>query len=820
MALSGKTTNFELKYPKPIDTLQINSGSNNFKEMMDSVDAALDKAIEYDTIITTQEEWDAMAASPTWNNAKKVLINSDSIIYIDNNTPDGDQYSMTVPSNVVEIYVAKNGLGNKNNHSEALHSNCSIIYEPGCTKFVNNPQNGYMIKNAQCDPENFHYIVNCTGYQLVEGHIAIGCEYETYTNIKYILDCNITSSTEINDCGFIENTGRLSELTTTAKTDLVSAINELKTNISDSGIIDLGLVEGDLMEDMGGIASSFLDVTTAGFYKFSIKNNGNETVDGCLIVSNNQDVAEVNQILITTGSMMCRFLPDPDTSSFSTPVEWVHFATADQIPTINGSTIPTVSLPESQTTDIDSIKVYINGGIEGDVNNSATKIYPTNIDSVVKIIFNTNVPNFSIYHDLSYTLFQNMFHDENVGAGKGHIYQILLDNNGNKYTRQVNYNQEDGGLNALTYGDWNEIVDKNTKSSSIVIGNSTFGLTDNDVDYLYTIGTDFSTVLSSAISKLTIESGAKGGEIKILSGTYTLTSPVTVSGTVSAPIKITGEGKSTIITSNTPTDSYINASYCEISECKLYTDITITSIGYVNIHDCEISERIYINNPSTIYHIFIHNNNIARTSGGKDFIYLSGAGDINSFQVYDNYDDGTLQFNFLHAAATKNLRSSSIKNNHCPYGVWNSTGYSLNGNTSGPHMHTMTGNTFWSIDFSGHYWCISNNHITHALYLHNGYFLDFINNRIRGTFTVASGLTYANITGNVIDAVATTSPYVNLGTNARFVNNVIRNTNFSTTYIPGYNIASNMWGNNMWKNGFDRMIFANGEGIGEGQGDA
>lgn len=356
------------------------------------------------------------------------------------------------------------------------------------------------------------------------------------------------------------------------------------------------------------------------------------------------------------------------------------------------------------------------------------------------------------------------------------------------------------------------------KYSTIVIGNSASGITANDVDYLYEAGSDFGSVLSSAISKLT-GSGAKGGEIKILSGTYTLTSAVTTSGTSTAPIKITGEGQSTIITSTTPESYYINASYCEISECKLDTEIRITTNGYVNIHDCEIAEGIIINNTSAIYDIFIHDNNLnipipTAPTERTDFLHLSGSGGIYNFQVYNNYCYRTMPFKFLYATATKSIYSSSIRNNNCSLGTWDSSTYDLNGFKH--NQGTMTGNTFHAIDFKGDFWCISNNHIVTDLYLYDGDYLDVMNNRVDGIFTVASGLTYANITGNTVDSVDN----VNLGTDTRFVNNTIRNTNFSITRLPGHDTVTNKWGNNMWADGIDRLVFANGEGIGEGQGDA
>ena len=608
MALSGKTSNFELKYPALVDDIVMGESGNDFKEMMDSVDIALRdsifKTVEPGTDLNTLTTGLFKLAWPLTNDPSPSL----GLRYL---------MAMSGPPGNAQYYFADNG---------------KIYY-------------------------------------------------------RFSTPSGSTTTGEWKEIATEEIVGDLTDLATTAKTDLVSAVNELKTNILDGGIVDLGLVEGDLMDDRGGIDSSFLDVTTAGIYKFSIKNNGSETVDGYLIVSNNTTVTdEFDQWLFVGGSLLHR-----------------------------------------------------------------------------------------------------------VSSA--------------------------GGL-----GDWNGYVTTNTagryskKYSTIVIGNSGSGVTANDVDYLYEEGSDFGTVLSSAIRKLT-DPGAKGGEIKILSGIYTLTSAVTTYGTTSAPIKITGEGRSTIITSSTPTSYYIIASCCEISECRLDTDIRITSNGYVNIHDCEIAERIYFNNSSTLQDIFIHDNNLNYTTTGKDFLYLSGFGTICNFQVYNNYYYGNVLFYFLSTAASKTFRNASIRNNHCPYGIWNSS--TDLSSTGAPYWRSrMTGNTFYAVSFNGSYWCISNNHITGNLHLYGGDYLDVMNNRVDSTFKVESGLTYANIVGNVFDSIVTASPYVNLGTNARFANNVIRNTNFNTAYIPGYNITSNKWGNNMWANGFDRMIFANGEGIGEGQGDA
>lgn len=719
MALSGKTTNFELKYPALVDDIVMGESGNDFKEMMDSVDIALRdsifKTVESGTDLNTLTTGLYQLGMPMVNDPSPTVgpryliaasdspgsaqyyFAGDGKIYYRFNTRGSftttDEWKEVVTeditgklTNLTEGIVNTNLVAAINSIKDSIN-NTNGIKELSCAALDDESWNidepGYYLMIHSISGEKIPFIVEGQGTGLGLRQFRIRSEgietrFKTQTNTWEKWEKIATE----------DIVGDLTDLTTTTKTNLVSAVNELKTNILDGGIVDLGLVEGDLMDDMVGIDSSFLDVTTAGIYKFSIKNNGNETVDGYLIVSNNTTVTdEFDQWLFVGGSLLHR-----------------------------------------------------------------------------------------------------------VSSA--------------------------GGL-----GDWNGYVTTDTagryskKYSTIVIGNSGSGHTADEVDYLYEAGSDFGTILTSAINKLA-SSGAKGGEIKILSGTYTLASAVTTSGTAPAPIKITGEGKSTIITSPIPRRYDITASYCEISECRLDTDIRITTSGYVNIHDCEIAERIYISNMSALFDIFIHDNNLDYTTAGKDFLYLSESGGIYNFQVYNNYSYGTSSFDFLYVATTKPIYNSSIRNNHCPYSTWDSSNYSLNASGNNYFKNIMTGNTFYTINFSGSQWGISNNHIVGKLYLYDGDYLDVMNNRVDGTFTAASGLTYANITGNVIDTMATSLPYVNLGTNARFVNNVIRDTNFNTTYLPGHDITSNKWGNNMWADGIDRLVFANGEGIGEGQGDA
>ena len=740
MALSGKTSNFELKYPALVDDIVMGKSGNDFKEMMDSVDITLRdsifKTVEPGTDLNTLTTGLFKLAWPLTNDPSPSL----GLRYL---------MAMSGPPGNAQYYFADNG---------------KIYY-------------------------------------------------------RFSTPSGSTTTGEWKEIATEEIVGDLADLTTTTKTNLVSAINEIAGR---SGITDLGTLADK--------SNALLDITDTGVYKFNVKAAGTLVNEYILIVTK-----ETYTLGPSTTITIMQVLIDYQTVMYGGDVPGYNIKIRRFTPSEGISDIPWHNLPmgiaNNLTTQnayeaLSAVQGYNLANMIGTLNSLETNKKDNLVNAINELKTNTakklsgtsNVMDYDniYYEDAGIYLYTDttnqmdsiiLLVDEDVGPSKT---EFLL-----TYDKPIMYRNGDSG----EFQEWKTLSSK--KYSTIVIGNSGSGLTANDVDYLYEEGSDFGSVLTSAINKLT-SSGAKGGEIKILSGTYTLTSAVTTSGTASAPIKITGEGLSTIITSTSPS-YYLTLQHCELCNLKLDTEVRITTNGYVNIHDCEIVERIYFNNSSIVRDIFIHDNNftVLSRSTGTDLLFLSGSGGIYNFQVYNNYcykEDGP--FNFLYVATTKSIYSSSIRNNHCPLGRWNSSTYGLNSTMSSDSRCTMTGNTFFEISFRGAFWCISNNHITNVLHLHDGDYLDVMNNRVDNMFIVASGLTYANITGNVINAIATSLPYVNLGTNARFVNNTIRDTNFSTTYIPGYDTATNKWGNNMWADGIDRLVFANGEGIGEGQGDA
>ena len=816
-------------------------------------------------VITNQTEWDEMVSALNWNGVSQVIVSPPQSTTIDVDGTNADMAkTIAVPSNVLSIYKTENSQG----MFGTFHQSC-LKGHYACKLFG---FSGYAISNFEC-------VDNCNGQRIENCRIIINSDYYLYVNCKILINCNsrqniecdiaigCTTNGTITANIIIEATGELSKLTTTAKTDLVSAINELKTNISNNVGKDLTgetFIPESGFEVTAGqnteIFNDYRDIFGPGGSgcegNLSVGDYSHTEGEGNISYGNSSHTQGKNNISIGESSHTEGYL---NTSSG----KYSHSEGS-----IEESDYRIVRITVEQILSEDPLKVFFTPSLsESDIPayiRIGTNIYPKSVLSkktagsggiqqpYLDTLTFPEDPGYEVSVGSAFYLnflasgaLGDNSHKEGLGTiacsdnqhvqGKYNIedteskYAHIV-GNGSSNTTRSNAHTVDWSGNAWFSGDvkvggtdYDTATDtlatqsyvnghSGKKYSTIVIGNSASGLTSNDVDYLYTSGSDFSTTLTNAINALP----STGGEIKILGGIYTLSTPVDRTGIPARPIKITGEGKSTIIISSTPTDHYITASFCEISECRLDTDIRITAIGYVNIHDCEIAERIYINNSSTLQNVFIHDNKLDYTTTGKNFLYLSGSGSIYNLQVYNNYGYGA-PFDFLYAAATKSLYISGIRNNHCPYGNWSSSDYDLNGDSVIQYRNTMTGNTFSTINFRGNYWCISNNRILTILYLYAGDFLDVMNNKLDRTFTAASGLTYANITGNIIDSIATTSPYVNLGTNARFVNNTIRDTNFSTTYIPGYDTASNKWGNNMWADGIDRLVFANGEEIGGGQ---
>lgn len=580
MALSGKTANFELKYPAVSDKIIMGpeANDNDFKEMMNSVDSVLNQAI-----------------------FKQVEQGTDL------NTLGTGLYQLGMP----------------------------MVNDPSPTVGLR-----YLIA-TQDSPGSAQY------YFAGDGKIYY----------RFNARGSFTTTDEWKEISTEDIVGDLADLATTTKTDLVSAINELKTNISDNGIIDLGLVEGDLQQDEGAI---LLDVTGQGIYKYRVASGGEEEQE-YLINAYNMFVSATTQFRFTYNSMYKRLLDMTTTSSQSVP--WTKFATLEDI---------------------------------------ASKKY-----------------------------------------------------------------------------------------STIVIGNSASGLTANDVDYLYTADSDFTTTLTGAINALP----SIGGEIKILSGTYTFNSNCQIFGSSDKLIKITGEGSCTKFIG---TGSCL-LNYCEISNIQLSNTLTINSDGgYVTIHDCEfnLEDITGIEMSGTlgenVSRIIIKNNLLNMLSpGSSDFIKLTGAGEVFDLEIIGNHihDNGGYggDIQFINCI-DKHITDCHIMNNDIGLGF-------ININTH--------------IDAYGYYNKIFGN-IIGGITISAGSYWEIENNSIIGQINIHSGHNNGKIINNTINSVSS----IGLSTDSTFTGNVILRTNFDVAKIPGYNDASNKWGNNMWADGIDRLVFANGEGIG------
>lgn len=532
------------------------------------------------------------------------------------------------------------------------------------------------------------------------------------------------------------------------KTDNINVNVPTKETFDKFTIKDLGLVSGDLLKE--SFNSALIDVKTPGIYKFQIKSNINETVEGTLIVSQNLTATDkVTQFLVVGYTAYIRFL----TNSEST--RW------NNIMNDNSSGV---------------IKIcYINNDISGSgfVYGVNDKVYTT-VDDISEnfcwVKFDTIDGN----------------SNNNIFSVGDHIYllklndtQICIDNSCNIY-----YRTSSNGFNNVPWILKNSSSSSSKKYSTIVIGNSASGLTANDVDYLYMSDSNFSTTLTNAINALP----STGGEIKILSGTYTFTSNCRIFGSSNKLIKITGEGSCTKFTGT----GNCLLKYCEISNIQLNNKLNIkVPGGHVNIHDCEFNltsgiTSIEVSSSSTslsnISSITIKNNlltSLSNESESSDFIKLTGNIHVSEFKIIGNYINIS-SGKIIITCAVDSMDNCHIMNNDISNGE-------ININISKIPMdqyNKIFGNNIGDINISdGNAWEIRNNSIKQI--------------------NIYSGHDQGKIINNKIDNVSS----IGLAIKSTFVGNVILNTNFDTAKIPGFNDQSNKWGNNMWADGkFDRMV--------------
>lgn len=249
------------------------------------------------------------------------------------------------------------------------------------------------------------------------------------------------------------------------------------------------------------------------------------------------------------------------------------------------------------------------------------------------------------------------------------------------------------------------------KYSTIVIGNSASGLTTNDVDYLYTSGQDFKTILEQAVNSLP----STGGEIKILSGTYNISSAVALS----RPVRLYGENGTIFSVDN------VDASISSSSELKLY-----------NL-EVDFSSNISSVNGSAL---LIFNNNTANNSICNCTFKTSGVSPKES--------------PFIHAAGKINISN----------------------------------NTFYSLNIAN----------TSPITVNSGSLPAIISNNVF-SFSSESSL--------IVDTAGSSiQPYI--------VNNYIDATLPTSWYTVSSSIPT--IGMNMFKNGIDKLVFANEEEMGGG----
>ena len=280
------------------------------------------------------------------------------------------------------------------------------------------------------------------------------------------------------------------------------------------------------------------------------------------------------------------------------------------------------------------------------------------------------------------------------------------------------------------------------KYSTVVIGNSA-NITIDKVDLLYTVGTDFATVLTQAVDSLP----SSGGEVKILAGEYSITttdeyrvSTVALNGSV----KISGEGNSTVI--NYPKSTQITL-YCNYEFCNLklvHVDSSsrlIVCTKGLYVHDCYL-------------------NNVCFRPPRSSSIFRNNTINITSSDIYAN---GFLDYNVIDGPLENNV-------------------YIISDNT-------FTG--YCNVNFA---------------HQNSGSIVVFKNNYISNTITCyyQSAPNVCYVINNIINTVSTI-PKVDY-----FCNNYIKNSKFADINV----IESPHHSNNVWQDGIDQVVFANGETIG------
>ena len=210
-------------------------------------------------IITSQEELNEMLADATWFDARKIYLQALLMNHSYNFS------TSTVPSNVILIQGLSGIEGTLITGTITGHRYCDII-NVGGTATLNNFNRVHTCEFNNASSCNV--IMRCNITNSASGGVIIGCNNITqYTlNSAICIGNTVSGGTPglypiYNDCEVIEATGELSKLTTTAKTDLVSAINEL----SDNTIKIVNYNQSFISTPP--VSADFAEVTTPGVYK-------------------------------------------------------------------------------------------------------------------------------------------------------------------------------------------------------------------------------------------------------------------------------------------------------------------------------------------------------------------------------------------------------------------------------------------------------------------------------------------------------------------------------------------------------------------------
>lgn len=458
-----------------------------------------------------------------------------------------------------------------------------------------------------------------------------------------------------------------------------------------SGITDLGLIPGNLQQDEGAI---LLDVTGQGIYKYRVASASEEEQE-YLINAYNMWVDATTQFRFTSGCMYIRVLDPLINNGVSVP--WKQFATKDLIGTLRDLT---TTAKTDLVSAINEVKDSIPAAVEG--NTIITKYHitadPLTDSSQLYTYFSNDGIYFFTFEGNTSTSGYLFTHNDEEDLI---TYQTMIYKDG-IYTRSFSSGSFNDEFWISLYG--------GKKYSSIVIGNSASGVTANDVDYLYTSGQDFKTILEQAVNSLP----STGGEIKILSGTYNISSAIALS----RPVRLYGENGTIFSMDN------VDASISSSKELKLYNLEVDFSSNIVSVN---------------AFALLVFNSNTADNSICNCTFKTLGVSPKES--------------SLIHAVGRINISNNAF--------------YSLNMLSTAPI--SVSSGSFPAI--------ISNNIFSFSRAP------DFI----------------VDTTGSMIN------PYI--------VNNyfdvIIPSSWYTMRSIPTVSM-------NMFKNGIDKLVFANGESIGEG----